>query len=930
MTGPLSGPPWMRAPIRHSRRGATLPRWLLALAWILIGVAGLAAPAAAGGRLVAIVFDDSGSMRGRIHLPGFGAQLLVSTLDGRPGRDRLFTARLSAYERALGNPRSGVLAILRRHRVVSSEMIEELGRLGLPDLPRIESIETPDAQQALISAIREDWNRTDADTPYELIELTLSRLVAQTGLDDEAFLLIITDGEFSSGGERPAIPDSASLERSYQAYRARLQGKLRAEFILIAPRDDSGQRLRAIVRQQGVRSGLLKVFNGSETDGSHEVSSVPELLGTLFTVIARIGATDRSDRSDITRIDGPTVTIASPFSIARIISIATGSADGQVPQIVSTSLGAAPAAVYQSRMREADTAAGWSNERLQAITTHYLLSPPAPPGPLTLTYHQPLGQDVVLLFETAARFDLAVRDDQGRVVPPGADGIIELFLGRPYQLEGILIDAGNPASPPPAQGAPATRGVPVDFATIPPSTQFTTWRVDRSGQRSGLPLSRDDPGDRVLAALPTDREQEYEVGGTFSLPGFVIKESRPLGIRVVDALVDHRISVEPVHPCPNCGPDELLTAVRPGTDDDVVARIGVAQVAGRPSQFTIALENAPGWLVLRDESGAVVPHDRPIAIREGDTAGFRLERRRSGLAELFGQRSFPLLLRTRPLAPHRGEREQPLRLTLETPDVTISYAGSTRGGPDDAPLALSGADVARGDQQVFFEIANAPEPLQPEQVTVEPASGLLDFPPPTVRGARVSVAPRSDWCLCVLWVAGVPEEVTITYRFVEGVAPVHAVGPLRFAPTMGELLSSCLRLLVLLLLLVYLALVVRAWLTTFQFPRRSLAEILDRNAALPRYEDLHRFNWRLLRCLLLRRGHERRAVEGLLLEARPDGAAVILRDSDGGFMVERLGQSLGLLREEQPSLREFVVFWGEKLSRARGPKSLVLLRSFEH
>ena len=43
----------------------------------------------ASARVIGILFDDSGSMAPRIQLPTFGAQLLISTLDGRAGKDRL-------------------------------------------------------------------------------------------------------------------------------------------------------------------------------------------------------------------------------------------------------------------------------------------------------------------------------------------------------------------------------------------------------------------------------------------------------------------------------------------------------------------------------------------------------------------------------------------------------------------------------------------------------------------------------------------------------------------------------------------------------------------------------------------------------------------------------------------------------------------------
>ena len=45
-------------------------------------------------KVVGVVFDDSGSMSGQIQLPAFGVQLLLSSLDGRDGKDRVFTVQM--------------------------------------------------------------------------------------------------------------------------------------------------------------------------------------------------------------------------------------------------------------------------------------------------------------------------------------------------------------------------------------------------------------------------------------------------------------------------------------------------------------------------------------------------------------------------------------------------------------------------------------------------------------------------------------------------------------------------------------------------------------------------------------------------------------------------------------------------------------------
>src|SRR3954453_22362694 len=72
----------------------------------LVGLAG-----ASAGKTVGILFDDSGSMAPRIHLPTFGAQLLVSTLDGRGARDQLFTHRMSQVIDAFKIPNQDAIRV---------------------------------------------------------------------------------------------------------------------------------------------------------------------------------------------------------------------------------------------------------------------------------------------------------------------------------------------------------------------------------------------------------------------------------------------------------------------------------------------------------------------------------------------------------------------------------------------------------------------------------------------------------------------------------------------------------------------------------------------------------------------------------------------------------------------------------------------------
>lgn len=871
------------------------------------------APPAAAAKIVGILYDDSGSMTGRTHLPAFGAQVLASTLDGRPGHDQLLSARLSDFNAELRRS-GGMLARVReRYGEASSATIEAIENLGL-DFVHRESFENPGIHQTFLDTIASGWVRAQGKTPYEPLELVLRQLVERTGTDDQAFLIVLTDGAFFDG-ERPG-PGRAALERAYRSYKQRLKGSLRVEFILIGPDADT----RRQVDKQGVRDGLLSVFNGGASDGNHQVDTVDDLRRALFDITARITSTDRSGSGDLVRTDGDRIAVSSPFSITRIVSVAAGAADRPVPELAETSFAAAPAMTLSSAMRGPDTADGWRNERLRATTTHFRFQPALPSGPFALRYDRPVEDKVMLLFETGARLELAVRDGQGGVVPPGPDGVIELMQGRPYVLNASLSEpVGRP-----------DRREAFDFAKLPRSARLTAW-TDPGGRRSDLPLTLDVPNNRAQGVLSTDATGTYEAGGTFSVPGFVILEGARLKLRVVSPTVAYGIGVQSAVPCPGCEPDEVMAPLHPGVTKDTIGRLTVSQTQGRAAQVTVALRDAPAWLGLVDAAGVPVPPDRPLPLSAGQPITLELRRDLTGATGL-GRRENRIMIEVRSLPPYVGEATKPMAVILEPPDVALNYAGHSRGPASGPPLTLTGTDLEAGDKSLFFEIANSPVPPQAGQIRVEAPGGLLKVGV-ELTGSRLALRVGSDQCACALWfrhlVGALPDRVTVSYRLIDDLEPASTTVPIRLEPGAWEALESCLPLILAALGVVYAAMAARTFFSTHRFPRGSVAQILDRNATLPRYEDLRHRSVRSLGFLLLRRSHARRVVEGLLLEARPDGAAILLMESDQAFVIERLGQSIGQMRHDQPTLADVLVFWGERLSRPKGAKSLTLMREFQ-
>jgi hypothetical protein len=161
--------------------------------------------------VVGILFDDSGSMASRIQLPTFGAQLLVSTLDGRNGQDRLFTLRLSQAIAVMGTGGDITAKDLPPGGVTADNVAQWVSRRGPSLAYTAEDIATDAAQQATMDKMARQWARAGGNTPYEPVEILLDRLTSETKPGEDAVLVVLTDGQFNTPADIPR--DEASYIR---------------------------------------------------------------------------------------------------------------------------------------------------------------------------------------------------------------------------------------------------------------------------------------------------------------------------------------------------------------------------------------------------------------------------------------------------------------------------------------------------------------------------------------------------------------------------------------------------------------------------------------------------------------------------------------------------------------------------------------------
>jgi hypothetical protein len=370
-----------------------LRRWLLALVLCAAGIG----PADAG-KLVGVVFDDSGSMAKSYNLPLLGLQMLAATLNGSIGGDRLLISRLDWDE----HPPA---AVTNGTRI--TDRVSEIA-LG-PDETTLQGTVDAFAGWTIPSTGR---------TPYRPIEEMLSTLSAQATTGQEVHLIVFTDGFFID-------PDSVlnGAEARFREIRRRLDEKkvrLRVDFLLILNKDP--KEVETMVGHQRIRSGLLTVFNGDTQTGAHAVKTFDELRRAMLTIIAEVSDTDARRSSSVVTRNGETVDIALPFAVSRVITLTPGRpvaetagpspiacpaltdpADPTRPLPGAIGIDRVEARRLSScgRMQKADTLPTWNGSgRWGFVATQFFPSPYLQPGRHTLRFDRPVGDDTTLLFRT--------------------------------------------------------------------------------------------------------------------------------------------------------------------------------------------------------------------------------------------------------------------------------------------------------------------------------------------------------------------------------------------------------------------------------------------------------------------------------------------------------------------------------------------------
>jgi len=369
--------------------------WGLAIA-LLFGA--VATPAT--GRVVAVVIDDSASMNSGSRWPFTVHLLQLTAAVLNEHEDRLFVRRLS------------------EHISEKSDLRQDVLLAGMARQYAIEGFAGWDARSG---------------TPYFAVEQAISDLIRETKAGEEAVLLILTDGGFSTGTFPGSSTHSslAELIEHFEGRRRQFHGSnLQVTFVAVAP---SRSEL-AMIEQQQLRAALLIAFNQNPYDGDIRIDSIKpqEAYRQAVEVLARVlGSNAQADK--FYRIEEAAVALSPPPGSSEIVLIVPGHAAWPPPSISPAPLQAGQPLQYDAGM----------GGLLRARVTHWPIErAPAAEAPLIVKFEASLPHPdrAFVLIRRPLQLEVELWVDNHRIEPNPATGAYLLSGDEPVELRVYLAD----------------------------------------------------------------------------------------------------------------------------------------------------------------------------------------------------------------------------------------------------------------------------------------------------------------------------------------------------------------------------------------------------------------------------------------------------------------------------------------------------------
>ena len=864
-------------------------------------------------KIVAIVYDDSGSMNYRKFLPAFGTTLLIATLDGNPGQDRLLTMSFSDFRNAFGGDS------LASGEPITAENIEQFARQFHEPAYREEVFPSESDHIRVVTETNKRWSTVNGGTPYGALEAMLHALADESSIGEKIYFIFVTDGQFEE-----AFPDPETARNSMRLHRQRIPGIVTAAYLQILPSgyEKEAAELKHIVQNQGIRKAILEEFNGDSNEGSFDVDSDRALWNALREIISTVAATDRARQGKYIDKSENEVRINTPFPVKRIISVST-SPSGNEPQVSGTSFDAMPASV-STRMLGRDTF--FEGVNYSGTATHFRFTPPLNAGNHSISFDRNVGDDVFLLFDAALEAELfLLRADDNTEIQVNASGERRLEAGDTYTV-GLRIR--NPVS-----------GELISFSDLPSGTQFTNQVNGPTPVSRSSNMQRNDSENRAESPFISQTLGKYELTAVVDVPGFVTLHSGKFEVIISSSVVDLSLeSVSGLELCSDCEPDQIAKTVSiNGTGGDVASFEVVAEGELNQAALEFSSGGTSEFLKVVDDTGKQLNDGDKIPIAPGEPLTLTVQWDQpvspSELPDINGKIDFIL-------TPTDGARGEPLsihrRLRVVMPEAVLELERYTRGDPTTGAMKIGIQELRNGLFGAQFRLENALELPKNNEVSanfIDPKRTLIDLRT-DVEGNKITVVPHTKYfCLCFIGiysrVLGENRLIVVQYNHSNGLQSAKA--ELTFEDDLAEKFPwlSCILNLFYLFLATWLIWSIIAIFRTRRFPRRSIALIQYGTEDFSRRRQLRGRNFTFPRVLLspiIGPPHEISVVEGLKLRATHDGAEILIGKRPPNWILDSSGETLDEIWKMNPEMKTIQFTWSESLKREFDKMTVTLMR----
>ena len=688
----------------------------------------------ADAKVIGIVFDDSASMGNRFYLPSYGIQILLSTLDGE--RDKAFISRLSNMFRD-PNGSCDDFETPYAYKVgerISPDNIHLLGQIRFlrNGLTRSLDIETYQKLERTIGEIASGFRPTKCGTPYEPLEKMVHEIVNETKQDEDAHLVVISDGTFTT----QTIPTPDKLEQHYKRYKEQFKGRsITVHFVAIAPQKDD----LAAMNEQQVRQNLLRVFNGVEANyGYHVVTDRHSFYEAMIRVVSMISGTDPLESGY--NLAQTSVEMEFPFNVTKMIVLSPGSTTNKPARITdSESFDINNPHELKLQMSGRDQMSGWQGEQLATNVYHIDLIQGIE-GRHNLNFDKAISKDIRILFRTDLSFDWKVHDSDGNPVPPNKSGKILLDAGKEYDVVAKVMERVNGVTSP--VNLKRWRNQLEFFLTFTKGKQDFSEKMEipNHGKYAKKEIQYLEPG-------------TYTVSILMRYPGFILKRSKDLEfvVKVVNSEIE--IASTPLTRCDNCKDGDIKVSHTSNPDFENIHTFEITANSTQPGDYEIDWSrDLPDGIQLTTSDGSVLARSSSVTIGANDTIRLYLQRNSDFEEEIDEVLTTDLIVSAK--EPLVGRKSHAVRFIPYRVPATIIPVGHTLGAnADDEPLSITAPQLAQREASIFH--VTAEDPITTDQFTV--SGGQLDYEVEVIQPAKpgiIHVRPKvgsdSLWCDCLV------------------------------------------------------------------------------------------------------------------------------------------------------------------------------------